>query len=143
MDTVIPIKGVKLKNLRIIPHPKGDILQVAKASEVNMTQFKEIYITIIKHNEIKGWKLHKRMMCNFVVPMGEVKFVLTKDKKSFFEIILSRKNYKLLSVPPGIWFAFQGLGEGENFVINLATLEHDPEESISIELNEIDYFGKI
>ena len=140
MDEIIPIKGVKLKSLKIIFHPKGDILHIAKDSEDNLNLFKEIYVSIIKQNEIKGWKLHKKMICNLIVPKGKVKFVMTKDKKNFFEVILSRNNYKRLTIPPQIWFAFQGLGEEENLIVNLATLEHNSEESINIPLNKIKYF---
>ena len=37
-------------------------------------------------------------------------------------------NYSLLTVPPGIWFGFQGISDSDSMILNLANLPHDPAE---------------
>ena len=39
------------------------------------------------------------------------------------------QHYQRLTVPPGIWVAFSGEGPGENIVLNIASIPHDPVEA--------------
>lgn len=144
MGAIVP-EGVTLTRLEKIPHPKGDIYQAMKATDDGFAGFGEAYFTTILHNEIKGWKKHKNMTLNLVVPEGSVKFVIYDDRKNsvsrgtFFKIVLSKSNYQRLTVPPNVWMAFHGLGGGLNLLLNLANLEHQPDEAINLELDEFDY----
>ena len=69
---------------------------------------------IIK-NKTKGWNYHKKNTCLISVPYGKVKFCFIdgrKKSKSFnkkVDILLSKKNYKIISIPPGVWFSFRSL----------------------------------
>jgi dTDP-4-dehydrorhamnose 3,5-epimerase len=80
------------------------------------------------------------MTLNIVVPLGEIGFVLYDDREgsptrgSFYETSLSRHAYFRLTVPPGIWMAFYGKGEGENMLLNIASTPHDPAESENLPL---------
>ena len=38
-------------------------------------------------------------------------------------------------MPPGIWFGFQGISEGTALLLNIANIEHSPEEIERKELN--------
>ncbi len=143
MDKTI-IDNVSLTDLKIIEHPKGDIFHALKKSEDSYKGFGEVYFSNINHNEIKGWKKHTKMTLNIVVPVGKIKFVIFDDRKEsktynqFFEVILSTKNYKRLTIAPNLWVAFKGLEEN-NFLLNIADLEHNPTEGVNINLNEITY----
>jgi dTDP-4-dehydrorhamnose 3,5-epimerase len=33
-----------------------------------------------------------------------------------------------ITVPPGIWFGFQGLSQPQSLVLNIANIEHNPSE---------------
>ena len=39
---------------------------------------------------------------------------------------------------PGLWLAFRGL-DSENMLLNLASIEHDPNESENVDLDIINY----
>ena len=54
----------------------------------------------------------------------------------FNEIVLSKNNYKRLTIPPGIWMGFQGLGKGLNFILNIADIAHDPNEQTNIPIED-------
>jgi len=131
--------GVSLTPLNQIHHPKGDILHIMKASDNSFFGFGEAYLTTIKTNEVKGWKKHSNMTLNLVVLSGEVKFVVyNMSHKMFYSVELSLNNYQRLTVCPGYWVAFKGVGES-NMILNLANIEHDPKESVNLDLNAIDY----
>lgn len=79
------------------------------------------------------------MTLNLVVVSGEVELVIyNMIDKTFFSVKLSLNNYQRLTVCPGYWVAFKGVGEC-NMIINLANIEHDPKESVNLDLDAIDY----
>lgn len=131
--------GVIVNKLRKINHPKGDILKVIKKSDKSFSSFGEVYFSKINQASIKGWKKHKRMHLNLVVPIGEVKFVIYNEKsKKFFSINISEKNNKRLTVKAGLWVAFRGVGK-YNVLLNIASIEHDPKEILNLNIDEISY----
>jgi len=130
---------VIVTQLKQIYHPKGDICHAMKKSDVGFEGFGEAYFSTINQNEIKGWKKHTLMILNLVVPVGEIEFVVyDEESNKFFSIKLSQNNYKRLTVKPNAWMAFRGLGK-HNILLNLASIEHDPSESINMELEDISY----
>jgi len=131
--------GVKLSPLAKIYHPKGQIYHAMKKSDAGFSGFGETYFTFINCNETKGWKKHSKMVSNLIVPIGKVKVVVYDQRVSdFFSVVLSPSNYQRLTVEPNLWVAFKGI-EKENLMLNVASLEHDPDEAHNIELKDIDY----
>ena len=143
MDKII--EGVILTPLKQIVNPKGDLYHAMKQSDNGYKSFGEAYFSTVIKDEIKGWKKHTVMVLNLIVPIGAVEFIIYDDriesstKNQFFSIILSQENYQRLTVPAGVWMAFKGIGEDLNMLLNLASIEHDPNEAISKELTHINY----
>ena len=129
--------GVILTPLKQIHHPKGDVFHAMKKSDCGFDGFGEAYFSTIHQGDIKGWKKHTKMTLNLVVPIGEIEFIVYNEKE-FFTVKLSSKNYQRLTVSSGLWMAFRGVGES-NMLLNLASLEHDPEEAINQPLDAIPY----
>jgi dTDP-4-dehydrorhamnose 3,5-epimerase len=131
--------------LKKIQHPKGDIYHALKNNETSYVGFGEAYFTTIITGEIKGWKKHNKMILNLVVPVGQIKFVLYDDRefsttfKEFWEVEIGEANYQRLSVPTGIFMSFQGIGLHRNMLLNIASIPHDPAESVNKELSDISY----
>ena len=132
--------GVIVTPLKRISHVKGDIFHAMKKSDSGFNGFGEAYFSTINQGDRKGWKKHLQMTLNLVVAHGEVEFVVY-DGSSFFSVKLSKKNYQRLTVPPGLWVAFRGV-DNYNMLLNLANLEHDPDEAINIGLQEVGYDWK-
>lgn len=125
--------SVELTPLKRISHPKGDIYHALKANEANFFGFGEAYFTTIHSGEIKGWKKHLRMTMNLIVPVGNVRFYLRNDESQEFSTVeLGADNYQRLTVGPGIWVAFEGIGNALNLVLNIANLPHDPDEGVNV-----------
>ena len=139
------MEGVLLSELRQISHPKGDIFHALKATDESYQGFGEAYFSFVKKDEVKGWKCHTQMTLNLVVPQGEIRFVVFDDREGsqtqgeYKEIVLSPDNYKRLTIAPNLWVAFQGCRQGENMLLNIASIPHDPEESVNQEINDLPY----
>lgn len=131
--------GIILTPLKQIHNPKGDIFHAMKKSDCGFNGFGEAYFSTIYQNDIKGWKKHTEMTLNLIVSVGEIEFVVYNDiTKEFFNVKLSQDNYKRLTVNPGLWMAFRGLSES-SMLLNIASIEHNPEEAINLDINEIKY----
>ena len=129
--------GVTLTPLKRIANSKGDIFHAMKVSDNGFYGFGEAYFSTVNKGDIKGWKKHTKMILNLVVVTGEVEFVVYNGD-DFFSVKLSKDNYQRLTVRPSLWVAFKGLSD-ENILLNLASIEHDPSESKSVDLNAFDY----
>jgi dTDP-4-dehydrorhamnose 3,5-epimerase len=123
--------------LRRIPTLHGEVRHALKASNPGFAGFGEVYLSEIFGGQIKGWKRHRRMVMNLVVVNGTVQFILhdgTDECRSHVISVTERDRYGRLTVPPGLWMAFQGIGRGSNLLMNIASCEHDPEEGESCPL---------
>ncbi|WP_041960411.1 WxcM-like domain-containing protein [Sulfurospirillum arsenophilum] len=129
--------GVILTPLKQIHNPKGDVFHAMKKSDMGFDGFGEAYFSTIHQDDIKGWKKHTQMTLNLVVPIGEIEFIVYNGK-DFFTVKLSSQNYQRLTIQRGLWMAFRGVGES-NMLLNLASLEHDPDEAINQPLDAIPY----
>ena len=105
-----------------------------KTSDPVFKQFGEIYFSCIHPGAIKGWHIHTKMVLNYAVPFGKIKFVLYDDREdsptrgNIMELFLSPENYCLVTVPPMVWNGFKGVGSDTAVVANCATIPHDPDE---------------
>ena len=136
------IEGVILTPLKQIVHPKGNVFHGMKKSDSGFKDFGEAYFSTIIANDIKPWKKHKEMTINLMVPVGEILFVMfdnrenSSTKGNYFNVVLSKDNYQRLTVPPRIWIAFKGIDKNLNLLLNIADMEHNPDEIERRELND-------
>jgi len=126
------IEDVLITPLDIIKTSGGKVMHAMKKSHSGYMGFGEAYFSQVAEGAVRAWKRHKNMTLNLVVPLGKIKFVLFDNrgeaKAQFQEIVLSESNYVRLTIPPGIWFGFQGLAIGKSMLLNIANVEHDPHE---------------
>ena len=137
----VSLDDILVTPLKRIPTVGGDVLHALKKTDAGFDGFGEIYFSWVEQGAIKAWKYHKRMTLNLVVPVGEVSFVfhLTNPKNNFRTENIGEERYVRLTVPPGIWFGFQGLTSGYSLLMNVIDLEHDPDEVLRKETSEFDY----
>ena len=129
---------VKVTPLQQIPSIGGDVWHALKSTEDSFFGFGEAYFSWVYHRDVKAWKQHLKMTMNLVVPSGRVRFVfydLVSD--AFREECIGAALYARITVPPKIWFGFQGMSEEPSLVLNLANLPHDPAELLRKSREEI------
>ena len=138
------LSGMIKTDLNIIEANSGSVYHALKNTDKGFKEFGEVYFSSVKKNRIKAWKLHKVMTLNLIVPVGKVQFCFFDVREKFntfnekFKIVLSQKPYFRLTVPPGIWYGFQGVSDGLNLICNVADLPHDPNKMLRKEINEIE-----
>ena len=128
---------IQVKKLSIISNNKGDILKGFMKSENTSMEVKEVYFTEINPKEIKAWKMHKSMICNLIVVQGKIKITIQKKDKSFITEVLSKENYKMITIPPNFWFGFQCVSSQTSLLANISNQEHSDLESEQMELDQI------
>lgn len=139
------IEGVKITNLKILSDERGKVMHMLRSDSDAFEKFGEIYFSTIFHNIVKGWHLHLKSTLNYVCIKGEVKLTLFDDrtksstKGQHQEIILSPKNYFLVSIPPNIWNGFKGLDLEESIIANCLDNPHDEKEMVRKDIND-NYF---
>lgn len=130
------IEGVGIHPLTQIPDERGKIMHMLKNTDPYFIEFGEIYFSLVYPGVIKGWHLHTKMTLNYAVITGSIKLVLYDDRLTssthgeLLELFIGDGNYVLVTIPPGIWNGFKGIGTIPAIVANCATLPHDPAEII-------------
>lgn len=137
------INGIEIVKLNQIVDAKGSVLHMIKSSSPEFIKFGECYISEINYNSIKGWKLHSKQTQNISVPSGKIKMVLydyREDSSSFNQLIkinLGRPdNYFRITIPPGVIYGFKCLSSPNALLVNCTDIEHDPDESITLSIND-------
>jgi dTDP-4-dehydrorhamnose 3,5-epimerase len=130
-----------LTPLKRIATPKGDVMHGMKACDPGYAGFGEAYFSLVNEGEIKGWKRHFRMTLNFVCSSGRIRVVVRDEiGRGVLDTQLSPDAsdlYNRLTVPPGYFVAFQGCAPGASTLLNIASIQHDPEEA---ETRPVEFF---
>ena len=140
----VALDDILVTPLKRISTDGGDVMHALKNSDQGFNGFGEVYFSWVDQGAIKAWKCHQRMTLNLVVPLGEVRMVfhLPKEKRIFRVETIGASRYVRLTVPPGIWFGFQGTTSGSSLLMNVADLEHNPDEVLRKSKSEFSYDWK-
>ena len=132
------IDGVIITPLKRIQDSRGEVRHGLRCTDSTFTGFGEVYFSAVVREVVKGWKKHTKMHSNLIVVSGIIRVVLYDDRKDSStngrtqEFVGSIENYSRLTVPAGIWTAFQGVGNELNLLLNIASILHDPNESVNV-----------
>ena len=138
---VVSLADILVTPLMRIPAIGGDVMHALKNSDNGFNGFGEVYFSWVERGAIKAWKCHQHMTLNLVVPLGEISFVFhIKDQENCFRTEnIGEEQYARLTVPPGIWFGFQGKASGRSLLMNVADMAHDQDEVLRKITSEIVY----
>tara|TARA_B100001123_G_C15163775_1_gene968524 strand:- start:714 stop:1142 length:429 start_codon:yes stop_codon:yes gene_type:complete len=140
MGQRIKLEDILLSKLKQLKTVNGEVLHALRNSDLGYNKFGEVYFSTIEPNSINAWKRHSKMLINFIVPVGEVRFVFYIDKESGFRTEnIGLNRYMRLTVPPGIWFGFKNLSAKKSYVMNVANIIHDPDEVENCPIDNINY----
>ena len=134
-----------LTPLRRIPTLKGDVLHGMKIGDPGYAGIAEAYFSTVHPRTVKGWKRHHEMTLNLICIQGAIRFVVHDGGETAqppFDVTLSPDQgelYQRLTVPPGLWVGFEGIGAGSNMLVNLASRAHDPAEAENVDLAKFEW----
>lgn len=128
------IHDVRVTPLKQIEDERGKVMHMVRRDMPGFSGFGEIYFSTINSGAVKAWRRHKQMTLNFAVPCGTIHLVLYDDrtesptKGKLQEIILGENEYRLVTIPPLLWYGFTAHDSSLAIVANCASLPHDPAE---------------
>ncbi len=140
--------AIKLSDILVTPLKRietdgGDVLHALKQDDIGYVDFGEAYFSLVTRGAVKAWKRHKRMTMNIVVPMGWVRFVFRSEHENGVDEFrieeIGADRYARITVPPGVWFGFQGLSYSQSVILNIANITHDPNEVERLQISDINY----
>ena len=129
--------GLMLTPERQISSVGGAVYHAIRKSSQGFRDFGEAYFSLVDAGSAKDWKRHSRMTLNLVVPLGAVAFMLGRDLETspaqgLYCAVLGTSHYFRLTVGPGWFMTFAGLGPHQSIVMNIADFEHDDAESVRL-----------
>ena len=130
------IDGVVARPLRQICDERGKVMHMLRADDQHFERFGEIYFSVVFPGAIKAWHLHTEMTLNYAVPSGRIKLVCYDGRErsatrgGLVEMFIGEDCYNLVTVPPGVWNGFKGVGVAPAIVANCATVPHRPDEIV-------------
>lgn len=106
------------------------------------TCFGEVYFSTVHPGVTKGWKLHRHSTSNMAVIAGAMRFWArderegssTKGVTEIFDLAPVEGSYNLLTVPPGVVYAWRSTGKETAMIVNGATHPWEPDESVNLPL---------
>ncbi len=125
------IDGVKISKRYQFNDERGKVMQMIKSTDDQYSGFGEVYFSVIYPGIVKGWHKHSSMTLNYVVPIGNIKFVLFDERDDsptygvIQEIYMGPDSYSLVTVPPNIWNGFKCVGVATSLVVNCSDIIHD------------------
>ena len=138
MGSISLLDQIQVKPQQQISTAGGDVWHALKSTEDSFIGFGEAYFSWVEPGAIKAWKQHLHMTMNLIVPIGTVRFIFYElENNSFREERIGKFSYARLTVPPRIWFGFQGISGAPSLMLNVANMPHDPKEIERKSLEEI------
>lgn len=136
------IEGVQITPLKIFSDDRGSVMHMLRNDSKIFDKFGEIYFSTIFKDKIKAWHLHKEATLNYACVYGEVQLVLFDERKGsstfgeYQELLLSLKNYSLITIPPNIWNGFKGLSDKFSIIANCLNLPHNEKEMVRLDIKD-------
>jgi dTDP-4-dehydrorhamnose 3,5-epimerase len=143
------IKGVKTKNLKVIPDERGRLMEILRSDDNLFLKFGQVYMTTTYPEVVKAWHKHEKQADNVACIQGMIKLVLydpRKNSSTYKEVnqfLVGVHNPMLIQIPAGVYHGWMCVSTEEAVVINIPTeaydYEHPDEQRLDPHKNDIPY----
>ena len=129
------IADVVIQDLKQFIDERGKVMHMIRADSPLFDEFGEVYFSMVNPGKIKAWKKHKQMTQRYAVPVGKIQLVIYDDRSDsassgvLEQIFIGEDEYRLVQIPPGVWYGFKGISNIPALVANCTNLPHHPEEA--------------
>jgi len=129
------IEGVVVQELNQFIDNRGRVMHMIRVDNPLFEKFGEIYFSEVLPGVVKAWKRHKMMTQFFTVPIGMIELVVYDDRensvtKGNWKVLeIGRENYRLIKIPPKLWYGFKCISNHPALIANCPDLAHSPNES--------------
>lgn len=137
--------------------PRGGLVEIVRgdnkwddhACEERPFIFGQVYCTKVNPRVIKGFHLHEKQTDRIFLLKGSVRFVglmfecsvehgnpritnpnftVVSGQHTLLDLIVLSSSPRVITIPPGIWHAFQNVGTEEALVINVPDISYNYEK---------------
>lgn len=143
------IDGVCAERLEGREDERGRLVELFRSDDPALPGFGQVHLVTVRREAVKGWHRHRERTDAVAVVRGTVRVGLYDDRPGsptegeVNEFFLGEHSPMRLVIPPGVWFGFKGLSEGEALVVVLTDRPHEPldpdEERLDPHVNEIPF----
>ncbi len=139
------IEGALLTPKKVVGDDRGQVMHVLRSDDANFVKFGEVYVSAIFSGVTKGWKLHTLSTSNMVVLSGNIRFVLfdaregSQTQGKYDDVVIGASNYQMLTVPPGVVYAWLNTEKETALILNCATELWSPNESSNLPIETYHY----
>ena len=136
------IEGVIIKELKQFIDDRGRVMHMLRCDNPMFEKFGEIYFSEVFPGAVKAWKRHKLMTQLLTVPVGKIRLAIYDDREEsmtkgeVMAIDICKEDYKLVKVPPELWYGFKCISNHPALIANCPDFPHDPEESERKQFND-------
>ncbi|WP_254830811.1 dTDP-4-dehydrorhamnose 3,5-epimerase family protein [Haloglomus salinum] len=143
------IEGVRERELEPIVDERGWLMEILRSDWPEFEAFGQVYLTTARPGVVKAWHEHEAQRDNFVPVSGRIKLVLADTRADsptegeIVEYFIGERNFRLVSIPPGVTHGFKCISDDEAMVVNVPTTTYDYEDPDEIrydpDTDAIDY----
>ena len=143
------IKGVKTKNLKVIPDERGRLMEILRQDDSLFLEFGQVYMTTTYPGVVKAWHKHEKQTDNVACIQGMIKLVLYdfREKSSTYkevnQFLIGIHNPMLVQIPAGVYHGWMCVSQEEAIIVNIPTeaydYEHPDEQRLDPHDNDIPY----
>jgi dTDP-4-dehydrorhamnose 3,5-epimerase len=122
---MISIAGVHIQPLKLLPSPRGRLMEVQRFDDAIHPGFGQVYVTSTRPGIVKAWYRHHHQTDQIAPITGLVKLVLydgrenSSTRATIMEIQLDESGPQLVQIPTGVWHGFKTIGGTEAFLVHL------------------------
>ena len=128
------IAGVLVKNLEVRADERGRFVELVRADEPGLGAFGQVHLTTLYPGVVKAWHRHRHRTDTVCVVSGMARLGLydaredSKTKEELNQFFLGVHAPLRITIPPGVWFGFKGIGDGEALMLVHTDQPHDPKD---------------
>ena len=128
------IKGVKIKELKVVPDERGWLMELLRCDDDFFEKFGQVYITTAYPGVVKAWHYHKIQTDNFACIRGMMKVALYDSRedsptyKEINEFFIGEKKPMLITVPPLVYHGFKAIGTKTAYFLSVPTEAYNYKE---------------
>lgn len=126
------IDGVVVKELAVKVDERGRLMELFRSDDPDLRGFGQVHLTTVYPGVVKAWRRHKKRTDVLTVVAGMVRLGLYdgrsggKTDGELSQFFLGVHSPLRITIPPGVWFGFKGVGAEEALVIAYTDIAHDP-----------------
>lgn len=143
------IEGVVIEKVEAKADERGRLVELFRSDSPHAPGFGQVHLTTVYPGVVKAWHRHRDRTDVLYCVAGTIRLGLYDDRPGtstpgeLREFFLGDHGPLRVTIPPGVWFGFKGVGTREALVVVLTDRLNNPrdpdEERLDPQINDIPF----